>query len=107
MCAHKPVTIKRAMTATPTSQILMMMLPVNPRMRAASAVPGAKNQDRFNQDRFIDQHSVRAGTTDLRVLTALALVPAGAHLFELPNKIGLSQDRYFIVQSIYRGWALS
>jgi hypothetical protein len=76
-------------------------------MRAASAVPGAKNQDRFNQDRFIDQHSVRAGTTDLRVLTALALVPAGAHLFELPNKIGLSQDRYFIVQSIYRGWALS
>jgi hypothetical protein len=40
------------------------------------------------------------------VLTALALVPAGAHLFELPNKIGLSQDRYFIVQSIYRGWAL-
>ena len=40
------------------------------------------------------------------VLTALALVPAGAHLFELPNKIGLSQDRYFIVQSIHRGWAL-
>lgn len=40
------------------------------------------------------------------VLTALALVPAGAHLFELPNKIGLSQDRYFIVQDIYRGWAL-
>jgi len=36
------------------------------------------------------------------VLTALALVP----VFELPNKIGLSQDRYFIVQSIYRGWAL-
>jgi hypothetical protein len=40
------------------------------------------------------------------VLTALALVPAGAHLFELPNKIGLSKDRYFIVQDIYRGWAL-
>jgi hypothetical protein len=40
------------------------------------------------------------------VLTALALVPAGAHLFELPNKIGLPQDAYFIVQSIYRGWAL-
>jgi hypothetical protein len=40
------------------------------------------------------------------VLTALALVPAGAHLFELPNKIGLTQDQYFIVQSIYRGWAL-
>jgi hypothetical protein len=40
------------------------------------------------------------------VLTALALVPAGAHLFELPNKIGLAQDAYFVVQSIYRGWAL-
>jgi hypothetical protein len=40
------------------------------------------------------------------VLTALALVPAGAHLFELPNKIHLSQDQYFIVQNIYRGWAL-
>ncbi len=40
------------------------------------------------------------------VLTALALVPAGAHLFELPNKIGLAQEAYFTVQGIYRGWAL-
>jgi hypothetical protein len=40
------------------------------------------------------------------VLTALALVPAGAHLFELPNKIGLAEDAYFVVQGIYRGWAL-
>jgi hypothetical protein len=40
------------------------------------------------------------------VLTALALVPAGAHFFELPNKIGLDQDAYFTVQRIYRGWAL-
>jgi hypothetical protein len=40
------------------------------------------------------------------MLTALALVPAGAHLFELPNKIGLAEDAYFVVQSIYRGWAL-
>jgi hypothetical protein len=40
------------------------------------------------------------------VLIALALVPAGAHLFELPNKIGLAQDDYFVVQNIYRGWAL-
>jgi hypothetical protein len=40
------------------------------------------------------------------ILTALALVPAGAHLFELPNKIGLPQEHYFIVQGIYRGWAL-
>ena len=40
------------------------------------------------------------------VLTALALVPAGAHLSELPNKIGLAEEEYFIVQNIYRGWAL-
>jgi hypothetical protein len=40
------------------------------------------------------------------ILTALALVPAGAHLFELPNKIGLAQEQYFLVQQIYRGWAL-
>jgi hypothetical protein len=36
------------------------------------------------------------------LLTSLALVPSGAHLFELPNKIGLSQDHYLLVQSIYR-----
>lgn len=40
------------------------------------------------------------------VLTALALVPGGAHLFALPNKIGLDESSYFITQSIYRGWAL-
>jgi hypothetical protein len=34
------------------------------------------------------------------ILTALALVPAGAHLFELPNKIRLSQEQYFTVQGI-------
>ncbi len=37
---------------------------------------------------------------------ALAIIPAGAHLFELPNKIGLSQADYFVVQQIYSGWAL-
>jgi hypothetical protein len=40
------------------------------------------------------------------VLTAMALVPAGAHLFELPHKIALTEHDYFVVQSIYRGWAL-
>ena len=38
--------------------------------------------------------------------TALALAPALAHLFELPNKMTLSRDEYFIVQQIYRGSAL-
>ena len=40
------------------------------------------------------------------MLTGLAFVPGGAHLFELPNKIGLSREQYFIVQSIYRAWGL-
>src|SRR5262245_27505850 len=40
------------------------------------------------------------------VFTALALVPAGAHLFSLPNKIGMPQEQYFFAQSCYRGWAL-
>jgi hypothetical protein len=40
------------------------------------------------------------------VLTAIILIPSGAHFIELPNKIGLVQDQYFIVQNIYRGWAL-
>ena len=39
------------------------------------------------------------------VLTALAMVPVGAHLFALPNKIGLNEASYFIAQGLYRGWA--
>ncbi|MBX3571330.1 MAG: DUF1772 domain-containing protein [Mesorhizobium sp.] len=38
-------------------------------------------------------------------LTALIAIPGGAHLFELPGKIGLGQDDYFTVQGIYAGWA--
>ena len=40
------------------------------------------------------------------ILTALALVPGGAHLFVLLNKIDLAAEPYFVVQSIYRGWNL-
>jgi hypothetical protein len=36
--------------------------------------------------------------------TALALGGALAHLFELPNKLSLPREEYFVVQSIYRGW---
>jgi hypothetical protein len=38
--------------------------------------------------------------------TAIALGGALAHLLELPNKIDLPREQYFIVQQIYRGWAL-
>ena len=40
------------------------------------------------------------------ILTAIALVPSGAHLAELPNKLSLDRSQYFVVQQIYRGWAL-
>jgi PIN domain nuclease of toxin-antitoxin system len=40
------------------------------------------------------------------LLVALCLVPGGAHVSELPNKIGLPRDHYMLVQQIYRGWAL-
>ena len=41
------------------------------------------------------------------LLTALALVPGGAHLLELLNKLALDQEHYMVVQQIYRGWALT
>ena len=41
------------------------------------------------------------------LLTALSLVPAGAHLMELPAKIGLDKDAYVAVQQLYRGWAFA
>lgn len=38
-------------------------------------------------------------------LTALILVPSGAHLLEMPRKMALDRDDYFVVQGIYAGWA--
>ena len=40
------------------------------------------------------------------VLTALALVPGGAHLFAMPNKLPMPAEAYFAAQAAYRGWAL-
>ena len=37
-------------------------------------------------------------------LTMLTAAPGLAHLFELPNKIGLPRDEYSVVQQAYRGW---
>ncbi len=38
-------------------------------------------------------------------LTAIALIPAGAHVFEMSGKMKLGRDAYFVVQGLYRGWA--
>ncbi len=40
------------------------------------------------------------------IFAALALVPAGAHLASLPNKIDRAPDAYMVMQQAYRGWAL-
>jgi hypothetical protein len=40
------------------------------------------------------------------VLTALALSPGAANLFELSRKLRLPQERYYAVQAVYRGWDL-
>ena len=36
--------------------------------------------------------------------TALSLGPALAHLMEMPAKLTLDREAYFVVQDIYRGW---
>jgi len=40
------------------------------------------------------------------ITTALYLVPTGAHLLELRNKIALTATEYLTVQKIYAGWSL-
>jgi hypothetical protein len=42
------------------------------------------------------------------LLTCLGiiLIPAGAHFFEMPNKMALAPTDYMITQRIYAGWAL-
>ncbi len=40
------------------------------------------------------------------LLTAIALIPAGAHVFEMHAKMRLGRDAYLMAQGLYRGWAL-
>ena len=39
------------------------------------------------------------------VSVAMCLVPAGAHFFELANKMSMSEPEYMTVQKIYAGWS--
>jgi hypothetical protein len=41
------------------------------------------------------------------LLTALALVPAGAHLLALPNKLAMGREAYLAAQGAYAGWAFA
>lgn len=38
------------------------------------------------------------------LLTGLALIAPGAHLYEIANKMALAKPEYFVVQKIYIGW---
>jgi hypothetical protein len=38
------------------------------------------------------------------VITGLALIAPGAHVFELLRKMAMSEKRSYVVQDIYRGW---
>ena len=54
-------------------------------------------------------HSTHARGRDVAffvalMATALALGGALAHALELPNKIGMSREDYFIAQQLYAGW---
>lgn len=39
------------------------------------------------------------------LFVSLSLVPGGAHLLALPNKIGMNAGDYLIAQQLYRGWS--
>jgi len=39
------------------------------------------------------------------VSVAMCLVPAGAHFFELSNKMSMAPPEYITVQKIYAGWS--
>src|SRR5262249_23529935 len=62
--------------------------------------------------RFRASHLIRENAVLLKslrlftiVMVALCLVPAGAHFFEMINKMSLSPVAYMTVQKIYAGWA--
>jgi len=56
--------------------------------------------------RMADHRSLDGLQFAALLVLAVALVPAGAHLFELPNKIAMAPEQYMVVQRIYRGWEL-
>jgi hypothetical protein len=58
------------------------------------------------EGRMADRRSLDGLQFAALLVLAVALVPGGAHLFELPNKIAMSPEQYMVVQSIYRGWEL-
>jgi hypothetical protein len=50
--------------------------------------------------------SLRGLSFVVLILAALTLVPAGAHLAELPNKLRLDGPGWLAAQGVYRGWGV-
>jgi hypothetical protein len=50
--------------------------------------------------------SLRGLSFSVLILAALTLVPAGAHLAELPNKLRLNGPGWLAAQGMYRGWGV-
>jgi len=68
---------------------------------------GGRMDDMLNDKTLSNSgHATRTTVRFLALIfTALCLMPAGAHFFELPHKISLDESDYFTVQTIYQGWA--
>ncbi|MGE0723717.1 MAG: DUF1772 domain-containing protein [Alphaproteobacteria bacterium] len=62
---------------------------------ADSATPGGTR---------VDGRGLRSALFIAVMATALALGGALAHLYALPNKIGMTAEDYFVAQQAYRGW---
>lgn len=68
-----------------------------------SVAPDLPRRQRFQSH---DSYDIAYDHFLALLFAALALVPAGAHLAELANKMKLGATEYQTVQQIYRGWAL-
>jgi hypothetical protein len=60
-------------------------------------------RERFAQYRWYVLDGVQLAAI---ALTALALIPAGAQVFELSGKLALSPSNYLMVQSVHHAWVL-
>lgn len=60
-------------------------------------------RERFAQYRWYLLDGVQLAAV---ALTALALIPAGAQVFELSGKLALSPSNYVMVQSVHHSWVL-
>jgi hypothetical protein len=54
----------------------------------------------------VQSRSLQLTNFSAQLFTALALIPAGAHLAEVVHKLRFTESEYRVVQQIYAGWSL-